>query len=105
MLFCRFEGVCGVKRLKSYREGKEQDSVSALLEFSGELPARVFLDDVSHRLRAFERVLLRCYWCRDYGRVVAVCGRRVHRCRRCGKGVCSVECKLTDEVICIHCGG
>ena len=57
--FLEVEGVCGVKRLKSYRERKEQESLSVLIEFGEELPERVFLDYVSYRVRASKRVLLR----------------------------------------------
>ena len=103
--FLEVEGVCGAKRLKSYREGKERESLSVLMEFGEELPESVFLDYVSYRVRAFERGPLRCYWCQDYGHVAAVCRRGRNRCRRCGKDGCSVEdCELTiEQAVCIHC--
>ena len=105
--FHEVEGVCGARRLKSHREGKEQDSSSVLIEFVEALPERVYLDYVSYRVRAFERGPLRCYWCQEYGYVAVVCRRGRNRCRRYGKEGCSEEdCKLTvEQAVCLHCGG
>ena len=64
----------GRRRLKSHREGKEQDSWSVLIEFAEALPERVYLDYVSYRVRAFERGPLRCYWCQEYGHVAVRIG-------------------------------
>ena len=39
----------------------------------------MFVLDYDLRVRAFERVPLRCYWCQDYGQVAAVCRKGVPR--------------------------
>lgn len=51
---------------------------------------------VSYRVRAYERVRLRCFWCWDFGHVAAVCRKRVHRCKRWGwkKSVGCLETRL-----------
>ena len=100
--FLEVDGVCGARRLKSHREGKEQDSWSVLIVFGEELAEKVFLDDVSYRVRAFERGALRCYCCQDYGHVAAVCRRGRSRCRK--EGCSEEECELTVEQA-LHCGG
>ena len=98
---------CGARRLKRYRDGKEEGSESVVLEFVGELPERIFIYYVSYRVSAYVRTQLRCSCCQEYGYVAKVCRRRKERCRRCGKNGCSDGlCDISkDKAICFHCGG
>ena len=101
--FLELEGVSQVRRLKRYRDGEKEDSLSVCITFNGDLPERIYCEYVTYKVRPFDRGPLRCYRCHAYGHAAAVC-RGAIRCRRCGVEGCDDGC-LEREPTCFQCKG
>ena len=104
-VFMDVVGVEKARRLKRYREGKLEPSLSICLTFTGDLPERVFSECVTYRVRPYEKGPLRCFSCQEYGHAAAVC-RGVRKCGKCGETNCEENCDAQEkEPVCVHCKG
>ena len=105
-ILCLSDGVKDVKRMKCFRDGKQQESKSMCVTFVGSvLPERVYLQYLSFKVRPYERAPLRCFCCQSYGHVAAVCSRN-RVCGRCGEESCNKDCEERQvKSKCVHCSG
>lgn len=97
--------ILAVKRLLAKRDGERVESKSLLLEFKEQqLPERVMMGFMSFYVREFVPPPTRCFNCRRYGHVAAVC-KRSQRCGKCGGNHEYGQCEEGVERKCCNCGG
>ena len=70
------------------------------------LPDKLTIGYISYPVRAFVPNTLRCYRCRAYGHVAAVCGREVPRFEKCAEAHETKECVALGKVLVgVNCKG
>ena len=101
----REQGVVGAKKLAKTGQGKDKDTGTVMLTFSGtSLPDRVYVGWRSLRVRQFIPNPIRCFKCQSYGHMAASC-KGEERCAKCGKpGHKSTTCSATTPK-CAGCDG
>lgn len=94
----------GVTEVKRLTKGKEKiDSLSILLTFDKDLPARVQMGYMSYTVREYVPPPLRCFQCQRFGHVASQCRGKV-RCAKCGGDHDYGKCEA-EVLKCCNCGG